>query len=203
MQFNSPILNKSFGFQFGLKFDVNALACKEITSKPLTDFSKENYHFSNEKGQLRVSWFDIQFEINKSEKDALITIQFEALKDGSLSDFVSLEENFHSEAYHDLKSNEITTFNLAFINAIAVEDVVVWPNPIGEKIYLTVQSKNEGSGVFQITDVQGKIIFEKITELQKGVNQFEIMTDMFSESGMYIYQLKIKNNTFTGKLVKE
>lgn len=85
---------------------------------------------------------------------------------------------------------------------IITEKVKVYPNPVDNLINFDVSSAKEESALIRITDLQGKEIFGLTIPIQIGINNIELPTNDIP-SGLYLYEVKTSDNTFTGKLVKK
>ncbi len=193
--------DNSFGFQIGLNFDHQVLSCLAISTNELQDFSNENFHFSNEDGQLRLSWFSLDKAINSNNND-LLTIQFEVLKDGNLFDAINLEEQFQSEAYYNLNTLETRTLGLAVSNEQTKVEVSISPNPFSTSFQLAFYNDYAADFSLRIVDLQGKTVIEHNGIAIKGVNRVDINAELLLSSGMYFYQLNMEKISETGKLFK-
>jgi len=82
------------------------------------------------------------------------------------------------------------------VETIHEEDVLVYPNPASEKIFINLQTKNALS--LQVLDLQGRALYT--SDFRKREGQIEIETTHFTP-GIYILEIKSTKNRSVQKIV--
>lgn len=77
--------------------------------------------------------------------------------------------------------------------------VTLYPNPVKQQLYVSLNSDKAYSGSWRLTDVLGRLVNSQSMDVQKGSNLFTIDMQSLS-SGSYTLQL---DNGFVSKIVKE
>lgn len=76
------------------------------------------------------------------------------------------------------------------------------PNPFRDKTYIQFLSSNTDEAKFQIIDLNGKMIYEKMVSNSASIQSFEIEESILSHSGVYLVKLSSQNEIATIKIVK-
>jgi hypothetical protein len=79
----------------------------------------------------------------------------------------------------------------------------VQPNPFKEKVEIRISSLKETDITFQLIDVAGKKLIEKISALRRGINSITINALDKLAPGVYILVLGSSEQIFNFKLIKE
>lgn len=80
---------------------------------------------------------------------------------------------------------------------------VIYPNPFGSELYITVESNSSHAATFTITDVTGKLISKQIIQVEEGTHTYAPDILDVRSNGLYFYMLETGTNRYTGKLNKE
>jgi hypothetical protein len=111
-----------------------------------------------------------------------------------------------SKIYYRLKSVDVDgRFIYSDIVTILLnkkmEQLFVFPNPAKEKINIQTTTKDDGKGLVQIIDMNGKMVFKKEINLTKGSNAFNFDIGLL-RSGNYFLKLQLGTEIFQKGFVK-
>ncbi len=111
-----------------------------------------------------------------------------------------------SKIYYRLKSVDLDgRFTYSDIVTILLnkkmEQLIVYPNPAKEKINIQTTAKDNGKGLVQIIDMNGKILFKKDINLIKGINAHNFDINLL-HAGNYFLKLQIGTEIFQKGFVK-
>ena len=135
-----------------------------------------------------------QWLLNGSPIAGAIQETFTATESGEYSVVVSNDDGCEAT------SGPVTVTVSGAVNLPGIEAVKLTPNPFGNALRLTLTASQPVSLTVQITDIQGKILFEKILPKQ---NHFEEKFDLQSlPSGVYFFTLKTEGGEWTERIVK-
>jgi peroxidase len=81
-------------------------------------------------------------------------------------------------------------------------EMEVYPNPTSSDFFINISAINSGEGVFQITDMLGHIIDQKVTSLVAGKNTFEYNLNSDLPDGLYHISLFLDGKTGHQKILK-
>lgn len=84
--------------------------------------------------------------------------------------------------------------------AIDNSDVVLYPNPVADKLSIAINSKESTKGLVNVLDIAGKVLSSQTVELEIGKNVINQNTSDLS-SGIYFVQVKCNESFITKKLV--
>lgn len=137
------------------------------------------YTFSNSDGAFAFSnlpygEYTIQAEMTGKTTEALVVILSEGSSTANVSFVVN--ETFISV----LGENEL--------DKPALEAGILYPNPVGETLYLELSSRTSGKIIAEIIDLQGRIIHSEILILPDGSERISIATGDI-EKGIYLLRL--------------
>jgi hypothetical protein len=76
----------------------------------------------------------------------------------------------------------------------------VYPNPARDNLYISLSSREAGQGSVSIIDMHGHVCQQNTTSISKGTNTINISTTNL-RNGMYILQLKTREQVYTRKVV--
>ncbi|MCB0520802.1 MAG: T9SS type A sorting domain-containing protein [Lewinellaceae bacterium] len=184
------------GYQFTLNFDKSALELLDVVPGIA---SEENFGFTNvDKGAITSSW---NGEANTA-KAQLFSIEFRALKNGKLSDFISLNSRFtKAEAYSqkgDLLDVQLS-FNGKMANGFDLYQNT--PNPFKGQTAIGFNLAEGGRAKLTLTDISGKVLNVIEQEFTKGYNEITLNSDKLPVHGVIYYTLETSTNTATRKMI--
>jgi len=84
--------------------------------------------------------------------------------------------------------------------AIDNSDVVLYPNPVADKLSIAINSKESTKGLVNVLDIAGKVLSSQAVDLEIGKNVINQNTSDLS-SGIYFVQVKCNESFITKKLV--
>ena len=88
------------GYQFTLDYDEKALTFFDLKSRQLPNLKMDNFGIHLEEGALTCSWND-RTAISLNDEEVLFSLSFTALKNGTLSESLSLNSRLTvAEAYN-------------------------------------------------------------------------------------------------------
>ena len=79
---------------------------------------------------------------------------------------------------------------------------IFFPNPFRNMVSIRFPRIDSEAGEIELFDVQGKIQFQRIWNAGNQPNELEINTENLA-TGIYYYRVRIGNNSFTGKLLRQ
>ena len=154
-----------------------------------------------------MSWY--ADELKKSEAgEVLGFIEVEALRQTNLSDAIALNNNsFDSEAYLSTQNIDSVvvaplTIQYASPNAATNSGLRLWPNPFKDWVTFQLPPASGLQGVLDIYDVQGRKIWTKSWQLNKGDSPlFTLQANELPHAGVYIYKYTDGFGQYTGNLI--
>ncbi|MFK7810564.1 MAG: peroxidase family protein [Saprospiraceae bacterium] len=188
----SSQIDEMSGFQFTLQLNKEALAFDAVLQKSLPALSTGNFNYLEKDGQLLVSWNGDAAEL--ADEDILFTLQFEAHKDGLLSDFVQINsDKISAEAYPSYDVDDLMNVDLRF--GAKQEEVILTsfelmqnqPNPFRDNTIIGFQLPEASEVTFSISDITGRMIYNTTLDFEKGYQQFEVDPSMVTGSGSVLY----------------
>ncbi|MEM6320554.1 MAG: T9SS type A sorting domain-containing protein [Bacteroidota bacterium] len=189
------------GLQFALDFDPEVLQLEGLHDELSTTFSANNFSFlQKDKGYILTSW-------NTEEKiteAALFELTFTALRDGELTDILSVNQSLMKAEAYDF---QLATYGINLsVNPepIFTEiDVELFPNPVVNTAHLTLNNDEKITWEITVFGVNGQIVKQQKVIGSKGLQTLQInMTDF--PSGIYTVQLASENQVNrTLRLVKQ
>lgn len=125
-------------------------------------------------------------------------------------DFVSDIQNLsmHSIIYYRIKAEDnIQRFaysNIASVRLSKVTGIKVWPNPFINEISISYNGVANGKADACITDNSGKVIWQNVFDISRGINQLSINGLQRLPTGYYIISITDRgtNQSFVQKLTK-
>ena len=203
----SATATEIFGLQVAYQFDPEVMQ--------LVDIQHSNGHTSDahfgltqlQDGLIQISWNANDGEV-KSFDGAFITLTFEALEDGTVSDVFSLNtKRIEPEAY--LEELEVASIELNFLGndgkvVASSEEFELFqnqPNPfdMSTKIAFSLPRAQEAS--VRIFDVTGKTVHLIQGVFAKGLNEITVGKAQLSATGVLYYRLETKDQMATRKMI--
>ncbi|MFZ4797583.1 MAG: M6 family metalloprotease domain-containing protein [Bacteroidia bacterium] len=98
---------------------------------------------------------------------------------------------------------EIDVWNTSISENKMANNIVVYPNPFGNELNISFESKANQQAVLTITNVLGQQVFSNKMNTKAGVNLFSLNNANSLEGiGIYIVKLTIDNQTYIYKIMK-
>ena len=203
LDFFAEEINQLAGFQFALDFNTDYLDFENFEKGNLKHLDEPNFNFQAGQGLISSSWVNMDFDKNEKTEGTLFSLQFIALKSGSLKDFIQLSDSKLSPEAYTLDLN-ISDLKINFSEVVPKIDFSVksTPNPFHEETVLQFELLHSERVTVKIMDVKGQVIKTIQRDFEKGVNEIKLLANLFSTSGVYFYQLETSEGSTTGKLLK-
>jgi trimeric autotransporter adhesin len=83
-----------------------------------------------------------------------------------------------------------------------IADVAVFPNPVTDLMTVTIDADKAETGAMVITDITGKIVFNKTITVAQGNNRLPVNTASLA-SGAYIIKVQLSNDIVVRKFNKQ
>jgi hypothetical protein len=192
-----------WGGQFALQFNPELIKIHgfsasdelKVTDKPLSD------------NKWAFTWYSD--DLKKIEAgEVLGFIEVEALRQTVLSNALSLSNNFFdSEAYLSTQHIDSVvvaplTIQFASPNAATNSGLRLWPNPFKDWVTFQLPPASGSQGILDIYDVQGRKIWTKSWQLNKGdAPLFTLQGTELPHAGVYIYKYADGLGQYTGNLI--
>ena len=190
LTFSSNNFNEISGFQFSLKAGVSEIVEVEKGQLPM-----EAYNISSTSGNLNVSW----------NSDKLISIGDQSLfsvlvyRDNSSLEIAN--EKLIAEAYQgsNLDIIGVNKTRLDSTNELFQNEPNPWVNQTTLKFSLAKQAEVNIS----FFDVNGKMIFSRQGQFEKGENEFIIgKAELNNSSGLLYYRIENEDFSLHGKMIQ-
>ncbi len=178
----------------GLQFVLQLSGLEIISVKEGRVTAAQFYQTNNQ--ELKVCWDEMSG--HQLEEDHLLTLQVKATHTGNLADFLAIDVNKYDPiAVFD--SEKTAPVSLSFHTS----DLSVYnsPNPFQYQTTVVFELTSEETVLLNIYNVEGKLLYNKSYEGQKGQNQLILTKDMLSTSGLLFYELKTKDQVFSSKML--
>ncbi len=204
--FHASDFTNMHGFQFTLGFDKNALSFTEIEIGALPNLSLDNFGLTLLKeGAITMSWHENTPHTQK-EEDALFEIHFTALKDGTLSDWVSVNSSFtKAEAYQMEETLGVAMiFDMPAGTTLSSSDFELYqnmPNPMLESTTIAFRMPQAAPATLRIFDISGKVIKVMEGDFTKGYHTIRLGREELPVAGIYYYELISDKNIATKKMI--
>lgn len=195
------------GFQMGLQFDPQQLRIEEVQSGSLPNFEAATCTAQPAPGRLNSVWFNVNpTEIKANE--AMMTLRVRALRAGWLHEMLSItngaDGNLASEAR--LSDATRTRLQLEFRTAQSEQNQVVvytpQPNPTSAGTTIRVQLPETEQVTLQISDLNGKLLYEQRVQLPEGTQSLEVPASAFSKGGVYLWRIETATSRSAGRLIR-
>jgi hypothetical protein len=192
------------GMQFTLSFNREMFRLVSVTGEQIA-VNDRNLGFAGlEDGLIAFSW-NVEDAFKFDNKKALMTVAMEVLRDGSLSENLTLNSAItKAEAYsRDLNivaidfrtnnrpSNDVNSFNL-YQNM---------PNPFTASTLIGFDLPEEMNAVLEVYDINGRLMINRNIDGKKGNNVIELIKSDLNNSGVLYYTLRAGTYSATKKMV--
>ena len=190
---NKELAQSYLGFQFGVKFDNDAITIEGVSSPNLPEFDKECYNQSNIEGVLRILWLANSGKSQLIDENSFVTVKVKVKKnDVRLNEVFRLDQEVlplefvtsnTTEVYPslDLKVEEDKSKE-------PVENAILFPNPVHD--LLTVGISTSNGAEISIVDMSGRQILT--TQVNIGIKSVTIDVSSLI-SGAFICEVKTSN----------
>jgi hypothetical protein len=84
------------------------------------------------------------------------------------------------------------------INVLAAQ-----PNPTASSTWIPITSALESSVVFDVWDLEGRLSYQIKSRVPTGTTLLEIPAEALPHSGLYVWQVKIGDQVFSGKVIRQ
>jgi len=179
---------KISGFLFKLKSDQVELL--NVNS----DYNADEFMWNADEGDLAVSYLNQ----NPSERIEF-TINLNAFESGRLSDFITLDANYHAEIVDDKLNASAITLESVISNNEELSTTVsnVYPNPVSEA--LNISFGNDGMKHVSLIDITGKPLYNMSTNSE--VLTMDIPNNICA--GLYLIKVESNNKSETFRIIVE
>lgn len=195
---------KLLGFEAAINFDPTQLELQQVTG--VTDYRLEE-------GQLKMLWYteDAQNKpLSITPEMELISFQFLAHTDlEKISDAINFTTPDIQQLTYDVAQTERTiqwTFTDAVVTDIKSFDQSapkLYPNPFNQQTLFTFELSGASSVSLEVYDLTGKIILKQEEDFASGLQKMTVLGHYFPAVGTYFYRLRIGNQTFRGRIIKQ
>ncbi|MDH3649133.1 MAG: T9SS type A sorting domain-containing protein [Saprospiraceae bacterium] len=196
-------LDEIVGIQSSLRFSSDVLEFLG-TSEDLEPLASSDFISDRrvESGIITLAWHDGGNTIALGDQ-SILALRFRALANGQLSDHLTISDApIRSEIYPAIRQKAALSLRFA-----PVEEVNTWmihpaaPNPVGAytKIGWTIPEADEV--VVSIFDVVGRLVHVDRKEYISGLHEIRLDRHLFTNPGLYYYQIEYNGTSETNKLV--
>ncbi|MEZ4906792.1 MAG: T9SS type A sorting domain-containing protein [Saprospiraceae bacterium] len=190
------------GIQFTIKFNNQNLVFKGYSESRI-DPVENNFGFTKlDDGYITFSWNSMK-TISLNNETPLFYLKFKTLTNSYLGDNITINSDI-TPALAVINNDESPVgFRVSETENI-VDKMVVYqnnPNPFTDETTISFTIPTEENVNIKITDITGKVLFEKTNKYQSGFNQFRISSSELSAKGVLFYTLKANDELITKKMV--
>jgi len=194
------------GLQLTLKFNADVLSLDEIISG-LMHLDAQHYNISRkQEGLITISWNDGN-GIQLNEGDVLFTIAFKALRNGVLSDALSMNSQITDAEIYPLINGSLVEnrLDIQFSNGLATDEQFQLfqntPNPFTHETTIKYFVPELSTATLTIFDMNGKKMLTRSQE-SKGYDEFylSIESDKLTP-GIYMYTLEAGTNKSSKRMI--
>lgn len=194
------------GFQFGLRYQTNAIELLDIEQLSLPNLQRENFALMNDQGLVALSWNNKEDGLDIEANQTLFSFRIKPLQDGQLSDFVYLDNrSIAAEVYNAALETKAIQLQFKQDNQLLPATFQVYqnqPNPFSSETSIPFYLPEDGEIELSIFDVSGKTLLQESRAFAKGSHQWTLQSnDLPGAIGIYYYKMSTKDLTFTKKLI--
>jgi hypothetical protein len=192
-----------WGGQFALQYQPEWIKIHGFSAADALNISDKRLSDN----QWAFTWYSD--DLKKIEAgEVLGFLEVEAIRQTVLSEALSLSNNsFDSEAYLSTQSFDAVvvaplTIQFASPNAATNSGLRLWPNPFKDWVTFQLPPASGSQGTLDIYDVQGRKIWTKSWQLNKGDTPlFTLQGTELPHAGVYIYKYADGLGQYTGNLI--
>ncbi len=200
IQILSSQLNEVLGFQGTLQFDTEALVWQGFESGVIEAKHMNLKEIST--GLLPFSWHSEGDLANET----IISLQFLALKDGQLKDWLNLSNRITAiEAY--LEDGSEVTLSLSFMNRESKENTVPMqlmqnrPNPFSQETIIPFYLPKAATATLSFFDLNGRLIHRIHGKYEDGYHEIAVDANQLQIEGLIYYRLESEDLSITQKMI--
>ena len=212
-------LDDLMSMQCAMQFENESLELIGVSDYHLENLDAHNFGFKqSSKGLIKFSWDQAQ-GMNVASGEALFSIKFKALRDGELTDVLSINDEVMANEVYDLYFIE-SSLALNFTVQMNDEEIEVveeqmeemgpeisenfvgqnYPNPVRFETRIPLQLKEDALVELNIYDAQGKLLNKKSLAVSQGEQEILLTKeDIKLENGIAIYTIKINDEKTVSK----
>ena len=117
-------------------------------------------------------------------------------------DFTTLPKKvFYRLALIDIDGSIIKSKIISFSFAKALTRLHLYPNPLSNSTELSFTASQNGEAVIKIIDMSGKTVFQKESNVQKGLNKFILNFEKHLANGVYTLSVSLANELNTERII--
>lgn len=191
-------------FQTTYEFDPSLVEFVEFTAGELP-MTPDNFNFTKLKeGKFSNIWSDSS---PKTCSNAILTLRFKALKDGTTTNLLSLTSSITSSIAYNSNYDELKPTVSAIVSNDNSEygyELEVYqnaPNPFKDETVIKMIVPKRDEITVQIHDVNGQLIKQQKNRYEEGTHFVVISKDDVSQTGVYFYTITGSNNSITKKMI--
>lgn len=204
VNFSAAAYRQLAGYQFGLRFDANALEVLDLSGQ-LDNLEESNFAVFNDEGFLGSSWNTSSSDGFDLEDDQpIFTVRVQAKQSGRLSEFLQIDQRrVKPEAYNDrLQTSQV---QLDFIQTTAFaqsfELYQNQPNPFQDNTSIRFFLPANDQVDLTIFDASGRVVVQQRQNFQAGQQEWIVDQSQLSSGGVYYYRVATKEGAATKKMV--
>lgn len=199
-----------FGFQMAVELDTTALEIEDVIPGAVTRSVGDLAYAQPQKGRLALSWFDATAHELKAG-EPVFWVRIRAFKTVRLREAIRLSKTpLRPEIYTADQKNPL--IQLAFVSATTstggtAERVFAaanpQPNPTVSGASLIFVLPEKGEVIFQLHDLQGRLVHERKGEWPAGINELQVEPGVFPTSGTYVWHLIFRKDSASGTIIRQ
>ncbi|MBL7827512.1 MAG: T9SS type A sorting domain-containing protein [Saprospiraceae bacterium] len=89
------------------------------------------------------------------------------------------------------------------VHSFAVGSILVFPNPTTSGVQVKYTATQKSTGHFELFDHCGKMIYNRQLNIESGINNWDIPTEVIDVTGLYVWRLQIQGQYQTGKILRQ
>lgn len=190
------------GWQMALQLNLAAVQFEGIEG-----ISAENYQLSPD-GVLRIlNWGDVGDFFKPG--DELFVLKLKMLQGADLSTCIALDSQTLTPEAYTLQSTDSQRHPIMLRTSMkqdpasGVQCYLPSPNPFTGATQFSVQLDKPQTTMLTVFDLQGKLVYQAVQELEAGTQSLELPAHAFAQVGAYVYRLNIGAALFTGKIIRQ
>lgn len=196
------------GLQLKLKYDHELMSWNGFGNDDALSFLDVGVNHNDDAGEITMVWIDMNAESTFIKSGTtLFTLQFDINDETFVQDRMILElvGDFQNMAYdRDLEPFQIELNSSGQQSDEGQTQVSFLPNPFNQTTSLTIMSTKHQHGVLDIYSLDGHLLTNVTIPLETGKNSIDLDTDIFLPEGhVFFYRVRIGQDVFTGKLIKQ
>lgn len=192
------------GYQFGLRFDANALEIMDLNGQ-LDNLQESNFAVFNEEGFLANSWNTNGTEgLTLEDEQQIFTMRIQAKESGRLSEFLQLDQRqLKPEAYNGRLQTSAVQLRFIQANAFAqnFELYQNQPNPFQDNTSIRFFLPSDEQVDLTVFDASGRVVIQQRQEFRAGQQEWIVDQAQLSSGGVYYYRVATRAGAATKKMI--